>query len=275
MTDLLIGADPEFFLARNGQPISAHDIVPGNKKRPYPLQRGAVQADGTACEFNIVPAISPEDFANNIQATLRDIRSMLSPDLTFEFKPSVIYPEAYFDALPNFSKELGCDPDYNAYTGNVNPRPTPPEAYKSMRTGAGHIHLGWTAGKDPLSRSHFWDCREVTKALDNWFFNIQSLWDKDPDRRKLYGARGAFRPKRYGCEYRVLSNAWLKYPRLWPWIFKSVQYLFKHLCEGEAFLVRFNPLYISTKEINENILHRTNDLGLLIPEDWNKIQNTL
>jgi hypothetical protein len=36
------------------------------------------------------------------------------------------------------------------------------------------------------------------------------LWDSDKKRRELYGALGAYRPKSYGVEYRVLSNAWLE-----------------------------------------------------------------
>jgi hypothetical protein len=43
---------------------------------------------------------------------------------------------------------------------------------------------------------------------------IVGLWtviiDSDTARRERYGKAGAFRPKRYGLEYRVPSNFWLK-----------------------------------------------------------------
>lgn len=55
-----IGADPEVFVGREGQFFSAHGLVPGNKRRPHKVDRGAVQVDGMALEFNIDPASSYE-----------------------------------------------------------------------------------------------------------------------------------------------------------------------------------------------------------------------
>ncbi|OYV41139.1 MAG: hypothetical protein B7Z80_02685 [Rhodospirillales bacterium 20-64-7] len=58
----------------------------------------------------------------------------------------------------------------------------------------------------------------------DYFLGIHSLlWDKDGTRRKLYGKAGAFRPKPYGMEYRVLSNRWLDSPDLTRWVYNTVQ----------------------------------------------------
>lgn len=235
---LLVGADPEFFVSLGNQPISAHDLVPGTKDKPHKLSKGAVQADGTAIEFNIDPAETKEQFVSNIETTLKDIRSMVPGKFEFNFTPSVLYPKDYFDKLPEYSKELGCNPDFNARTGRVNPPPGTGgarEKYPTMRTGAGHIHIGWTNGADVKDQSHMWDCCEVVKQLDKYFGPYSRVWDKDHRRQELYGAEGAFRPKPYGVEYRVLSNAWLKYPKLWPWIFDSVRFIMqRRFVEGST-----------------------------------------
>jgi hypothetical protein len=47
------------------------------------------------------------------------------------------------------------------------------------------------------------------KQLDCYLGLSSLMYDTDTKRRAMYGAAGAFRPKSYGVEYRVLSNAWL------------------------------------------------------------------
>lgn len=234
INQLKVGADPEFFLRsrKTGQFVSAHDLVPGTKQQPYPLKcGGALQADGTAVEFNIAPCISGKDFAERVQATLDEIRAYVPRDLEFTFQPSIDYEKTYFDSLPRESKELGCDPDFNAYSGKRNPVPDASK-YPTMRTGSGHIHLGWAEGLNVEDRSHVWDCQMLVKALDAYFGRYSALWDNDKRRQVLYGAKGAFRPKKYGVEYRVLSNAWLNKPELWPWIFDSAKWVFEKTSEG-------------------------------------------
>lgn len=208
-----IGCDPEFFLEHPEFGfISAHDMVPGTKENPFKLDGGAVQADGTAVEFNIDPTTNAKEFSERIIHVLKQVREMIDPVLRFRFLPTVRYKPEYFESLPEFSKELGCTPDYNAHKdGAVNVKP---DNSLPMRTGAGHIHIGWTEDKDPFDKSHMWDCCEVVKALDAQYGNIEPLFDKDDQRRRMYGAPGAFRPKAYGVEYRVPSNAWVKYPKL-------------------------------------------------------------
>lgn len=229
-----LGADPEFFLTRNDQPISAHDVVPGTKKEPYKLSNGAaVQADGTACEFNIAPATSAEEFQANTLDALDQIRKLVPKELKFNFTPAVFYPKTYFDVLPICAKELGCEPDYDGLTGAINPKPTPRGKYETMRTAAGHIHVGWCEGADINEQSHRFDCQHMATRLDIAFRPQMRNWDHDKDRINLYGRTACYRPKSYGVEYRALSVAWLKYPDLYPHIFGTSKAVFDYMCSGK------------------------------------------
>lgn len=223
---LKLGADPEFFLMKDGEPVSAHDLVPGTKQDPYRLDGGAVQADGTAVEFNIDPAEDDKEFAQKIAHVLAQVRELVPREYQFAFLPSVRYGQGYFRKIPTTSKMLGCDPDYDAWhQGRMNPRPRPPHGHATLRTGAGHLHLGWGEKIAPHDPDHMFDCCAIVMALDQTINSVAKAWDDDRLREKLYGKLGAFRPKPYGVEYRVLSNAWLNYPGLWPWISQTVRWV--------------------------------------------------
>lgn len=255
---LLIGSDPEIFLRKEGKNVSAHETgIKGTKKNPTPLGDGFIQVDGTSLEFNTKPAATPDQFVNSIQSMLTSIKSTLPAGYEFDFSPSVKYDKDYFDlVVPQDCKELGCDPDYNAYEGGkVNPKPNPEGG--TMRTGAGHLHLGWGDNFDPTDSSHIWDCCYLVQNLDRFFSPFESLWDSDLERRNLYGKPGAFRPKKYGVEYRVLSNAWLKYPKLWPWIFNSTRFVFDKTVAGEKIFI---PNYAKgdVYELNDTLRYSMN-----------------
>lgn len=236
-----VGADPEFFLkdARNRN-ISAHGIVPGNKREPFKLKKGAIQLDGTAVEFNIAPATTQVEFEKNIRSVLGEVRDMVPKQYRFNFSPSVKYTPMYFKKIPEGCKELGCDPDFDAYTyGKPNERP---DNKTTMRTGAGHLHIGWDADAriDVTDRSHVLDCCLLAKNLDAIFSMIEKNWDTDTERRKMYGKLGAFRPKPYGMEYRSLSNAWVKYPKLWPFLFNICKSVYGYTLRGTDLSTVFN-----------------------------------
>lgn len=200
-----IGADPELF-ARNkaGALVSAHNLIPGTKQEPHPVKCGAIQVDGTALEFNIDASATADQFVTNIKTVLGELQHYV-PDLSFAFEPAVHYPPEYFMQLPELARELGCNPDFNAWTGDENP---PPNANSFMRTASGHVHIGWchsAADEAPLPA----DQQALVRQLD-YYLGLMSLkWDPDNQRRELYGKAGAFRPKPYGVEYRVLSNRWI------------------------------------------------------------------
>lgn len=209
--DFKIGADPEFFVKRFGKLHSAYGLIPGTKENPYKVKNGAVQVDGMALEFNIDPADTYTQFEENMSSVLTQITSMI-PGYELFVEPVAEFGIDYIRSQPKEASELGCSPDFNAYTKRANPRP---DAETPFRTASGHLHIGWTnAPVDINDEGHLEACRALVKALD-LYLGVPSLaWDRDTRRRELYGAAGAFRPKPYGLEYRVLSNKWINNPIL-------------------------------------------------------------
>lgn len=227
---LKVGADPEVFVKQNGAFVSAHGLVQGTKELPFKVNKGAVQVDGMALEFNIDPAENETEFNENIQTVMSILGGMV-PEHELEPIPTAVFGKSYMEKQPQEALELGCDPDFDAWNdGKENPRP---DGAADFRTGAGHIHIGWTEGVDITHPEHLEACITVVKQLD-WSLGILStLFDKDEKRRELYGNWGAFRPKSYGVEYRVPSNAWLKHPELVKWVYRTVNTAIQKLYNGE------------------------------------------
>ena len=248
---ITIGSDPEIFLKdQAGNYISAHDLIPGSKAKPHMVSHGAIQPDGVAAEFNTAPAASVEEFLTNVDEVIRSLESTfkaIRPDLVVAITPTATFDREYFDSLPQHATELGCTPDFNAYTGKQN---EPPSTTEPFRTGAGHFHVGWGKFKT-TNPVHFQKCRELVMSLDTVLYFASLLWDDDDKRRSLYGKIGAFRPKSYGVEYRPLSNAYLQSEatkRLAFNITKSV---------SDLYLNHNKRLYEDSfaREMVENVLH--------------------
>lgn len=222
MSELTFGCDPELFLRskKTGEFVSAHGVIPGSKKEPFKVKNGAVQVDGMAVEFNIDPVKTGEEFAFSVKSVLAQLSEMVGPNLELVAKPTVHFSDEVFAAQPPEALELGCEPDYNAYTGEQN---TPPNSAAKFRTGAGHIHIGWCEDVVVDDPEHVQVCRIVVQQLDYYLGVVSHQWDDDKDRRQLYGAKGAYRVKPYGVEYRPLSNAWLNLPELYSKIPELVQ----------------------------------------------------
>lgn len=206
--EILIGADPEIFVRNsNNELISAYGLIPGTKKEPHKVKAGAVQVDGMALEFNIDPASSRKEFKDNINAVMGQLQHMIG-DNKFDISPTAHFGAEMIAAQPQEARDLGCEPDYDAYTGLPNPKPNVDAPF---RTASGHIHIGWTNGMNVNDPDHIEACRMLTKQLDVMLAPLSRMWDDDTQRRELYGKLGAFRPKPFGVEYRVLSNAWLRH----------------------------------------------------------------
>jgi hypothetical protein len=226
------GCDPEMFITdSNGSLVSAEGLIPGTKQEPHKVDGGAVQVDGLAAEFNIDPVDNFKDWNDNIVSVVAQLKKMLPSGYGLLIEPAVRFSPEVMNAASSKAKELGCDPDYNAWTTEVNPYPdTTNDPF--LRTASGHLHFGWLDPDDymPLEDEiHRKNGFDLAKQCD-WFLGAWSV-QKDPDvtRRALYGKAGACRIKPYGMEYRVLSNFWLKSKDLrrhvWNRAQSAVQYM--------------------------------------------------
>lgn len=225
--DLLIGGDPEFFVSRNKKGkeriISGHRFKCGTKEEPLETPHGSVQVDGIALEANIRPSKNMKEFMVNTYGVLSDLEDIIRrKHNTFRLliEPTAHLPERFFRSLPPEVRTLGCNPDYNAYTEKINLRP---QGNVPFRTAAGHVHIGWTEGQAPDNKDHFNLCCQLAKQLDYYLGLPSILWDSDQTRRGLYGQAGAFRPKRYGMEYRVLSNRWLANKKWAAYVYRNTR----------------------------------------------------
>lgn len=219
MTKILIGADPELFAKVDGKLVSAYGMLAGTKHAPQKVEKGAVQIDGMALEFNIDPAASEQEFITNIDTVMRIMREMAGCE--YAIQPVADFGEDYMRQQPKEALELGCDPDFNAWTCKVNDRPN---GDRPFRTAAGHIHIGFCNDGEPDNTAYLAFVAKLVQQMD-FFLGLPSLvLDTHKDsarRRELYGKAGAFRPKKYGFEYRTLSNFWLATDALKSWAYKN------------------------------------------------------
>lgn len=259
--NILLGADPEVFVKMNDVFCSAHGLIQGDKARPFPVRDGAVQVDGMALEFNIDPAKNEEEFVHNIESVLGQLKAMV-PTFRVVATPVAYFGKEYIDAQPDDAKELGCDPDFNAWTGQINEKPN---ADLPFRTGAGHIHIGWTEGEKGDER-HIAVCHKIIKQLD-FYLGLPSLsYDKEEDRRSMYGMAGAYRPKPYGVEYRVLSNAWVASPELMRWVYRTTRLAIDELMNGNILADTYGDIqHIINNNLHDEANAIINAAGLEVP----------
>jgi len=199
----LIGADPEAFV--NDGDVISHCInkLGGSKDKPRPVIGGGLQEDNVLFEFNVDPTADAAQFAATIQWVLDQGREVLiGQGLFIECGVSShIYED--MSSFPEKAFEFGCTPDYNGFTGEVNPKPS--ATNNNLRTAGGHVHIGYSHLRTVTERLS----RDVVCMCDYLLGLPSLLEDTDTRRRELYGKAGACRLKSYGPEYRTLSNYWI------------------------------------------------------------------
>lgn len=212
-----LGCDPELFLQDiTGKLRASCGLIGGTKTHPMPLPIGegyAVQEDNVAIEFNIPPASDAAEFVESIKKTM----GFLSDGVYQAYKFKIVNMSAASFPVDQLTApaalEFGCDPDYNAWTLERNPRPAAPD--KALRSCGGHVHVGVEEGS--------LDKIQLIRNMDLYLGVPSVLMDKGELRKQLYGKGGAYRNKPYGAEYRTLSNFWVFDERLTHWVWENTE----------------------------------------------------
>jgi len=231
-----IGCDPEFFLVdrKSGKLLSSVGKIPGTKEEPHILKCGAgLQHDNVAVEFSSPVAEDGGDFVNKLRKCFEDLKENLPANTDITAIPSASFDQSELQTKE--AKEFGCSPDYDAWKLVVNTF-VPPED-ETFRSCGGHVHVGHVEGdgneflQDPYGKV------ETVRAMDAVLGVTAAVLDNSlaaVSRRVLYGKAGCHRPTDYGVEYRVLSNFWLKSPKLAMLIDSLTQDALKIVREGKT-----------------------------------------
>jgi hypothetical protein len=203
INNITIGADPEMFLfsEKDNKYVPVCGLVGGTKDKPLPITDNghSLQEDNCMIEYTIPPCKTKQEFIDNItfvkdyinETTLKHLGLKSVCLASVEFSPEQLESEQ--------AQVFGCDPDYNAwnYEQNVVDRT---KINPNLRSAGGHIHVGYDNPDCDLSI-------EIVRAMDLFVGVMSVLIDPNTKRRALYGKAGAYRFKKYGVEYRVLSSA--------------------------------------------------------------------
>lgn len=233
MINFTLGCDPEFFIEdSSGKFIPAGDtgLITGDKYNPTPLNKGTMQVDGLAVEFGITPARSLNEWVDNIDLVTTQIKELLATGgYILSEKVNKKFSQEEWDSVKDEYKLIGCEPSYDILD---NMRPINfSHLLNNERTRCcgGHIHIGWTQGKNMWDLAHINDCKIVSNMVTTLLSRIFYGAMDDGFRNTLAdgSVRGNVRVKPYGVEVRFLDNRWVfNYKKV---IYEVVEAVFKTL----------------------------------------------
>lgn len=213
---IMLGTDPEVFVAVNGNIIPCVGKVPGTKVEPFTIQGHrhglAIQEDGVTLEFNIQAVEDSVQFASAIRNCIVDLQATVLPNY-LQDASIVIEPVHKFspeDLNSEQAMTFGCDPDLQAWNNGAFRRPPSVKEVGLNRFAGGHIHFGYDKENTEIPG---WALIQFIEVM--WYLPscIRNGYDKQRERRGFYGLAGLYREKDYGVEYRTPSNFWINNPR--------------------------------------------------------------
>lgn len=217
-----LGFDIEFFVKEGDKIVPVCGKVGGNKQEHIKLKHPGnaalppaefeVHEDNVCLEINS-PVFKKQEDLEPWFDSITGMFPMYLQDmlgLTLQTRGSYRFEEVELTAAGPQALEIGCDPDFDAYSENpAIHREVSVESFNGLRFAGLHIHLGYNK-PDEIPRD------AVAKLMD--LITVVSNCSPDLERAKFYGP-GLFRPKPYGVEYRSLStdliHSWRLFANAW------------------------------------------------------------
>jgi hypothetical protein len=195
-----VGADVEQFIVKKTTHaiVPCVDILPGTKENPYPLGVGYFcQEDNVMAEWNIPPQVDEIEFVWAVENAQDRVGQLLADQgykLDFDH---VSHEFKHMELMTPQAQLIGCEPDYDAYSGGTVRKDPPP--LTRVRNCGGHVHLGGD-----------FNCPDFVAALfAEYYISVRHPHTNvTSERAKWYGLPGIYRPKPYGIEYRTPDSSW-------------------------------------------------------------------
>ena len=231
--NITIGSDPEEFLQTlDGKIISAEGKLGGTKDNPRKLTEVGhyVQEDNVMVEYNIPPVTGEDEFVRELGIA----KEIIEKDVLEGKYVLVAEPSAELTPKEVFTEQgllIGCEPDYNSYTGETNPTV---DLFLDplIRYCGGHIHIGTSTKMSDEEK------RNLIQFMDVFVGCPSNILDEDERRKKMYGQLGRMRYTSYGVEYRTISNWWLKSEKTKRFIFRQTMAAIDHYNKNKGVLTK-------------------------------------
>lgn len=241
-----LGADPEFILKDQNNPIPAYYFITGNKHFPISLGDGfEILHDNVMIEGNIPPANTKEEFIEH----MRLLKVLMAGQLPENIKIYSQDSANYEDLSAREANIFGCDPFENCWTYSVH-RAENMSRIKTRVAGF-HIHIGYESDLEKHIMDNF-----IARAFD-LFLTIPSYQiNPDKTRLKYYGGLGNFRSKPYGIECRSLGSFMSQDRFLGPIVDKVTQ-MFEYLNDSNNHQIlaklEFSDIYQALSDSEERV----------------------
>lgn len=211
----LTGSDPEFFIEnKDGEIVSSIGIVGGSKDLPKKVNDlCSVHEDNVTMEIAIKPAKDEDEFTFNLLEAIRIAEENVGHKVSR--KSSHVFADDALSCMK--AREAGCGADFDAKTGEENPRAD--YGSTNLRCCGGHVHIDLPTNFVGVPVVQ----RNVILFMDIYAGVPSVILDGDTERRKVYGKASCYRETKYGVEYRTLSNFWCFDEKLIRFIYQATE----------------------------------------------------